>query len=94
MADHLQIVLGKSILGHLENLSLLALRFQALSALFGVLDLALQVLDDFTITALKQNHLVWDNAHLKKSEGLTLGTWEAFNDIVNLSAFEIRDDVL
>ena len=75
-------------------MSLLAFRLQSRSALLGVLDFALKVFNDLTIATLKKNHLVRDNSHLKKGKSLTLGAREAFNDVVDLLALEITDDVL
>jgi hypothetical protein len=71
-------------LSETEDLGLLPFGAEVFSALFGVLDLSLQVLDHFTITPLKQDHLVRDNSHLQECECLPLRPWEALDNVVGL----------
>lgn len=67
---------------------------EVFSALFGVLDLPLQILDHFTVAPLEQDHLVRDNAHLQQGECLPLRPWEALDNVVGLLGLVLVDDAL
>ena len=80
---------------HFNNLFLLACDVsEAASANFFGLNFVLKVFNNFTISAVKENKLVWNYTHFKKGKGLTLGFGEAFNNVVNSILFMFGDDVL
>ena len=89
-----EFVLGESVLGEAEDLCLLPFWAEVFSALFGVLDLPLQVLDHFPIPSLQQDHLVRDNSHLQERKCLPLSSWESLNNVVGLLRLVLVDNSL
>lgn len=89
-----QLVFCEGILCESKDLSLLSLRPQIISALFCVLDFALQIFDYFAVTSLKKYHLVRDDAHLKESQSLTLSSWETLDNVVGLVLLVASNDAL
>ena len=88
---HLQLVLSESIASQPEDLGLLAVGSQVFATLLRVLDLALEILNHFTIAPLEKDHLVRDDTHLEEGEGLTLSAREALNNVVCLLLLVLVD---